>query len=414
MGRTLRESNAHPTRPPQEAQLLNYFVYKNGKGNFWSPLTDKLLGPGRESVLYVGFDDHWRDERSSGPMEPRPSLLVGNEHRDMKYILFVSHEENRNLFLLLTFEKTELWFWRVVGEVRYANEVELTEAAKIERRPKDYDKYFPDPRTPRSSSSARLRVLPVKRIAKVPRSELYTSVDSLAVYQSLNRGTCSPLWRSNGPSGGTLTAIEPQRAIQGCGRVDLGVETPFAAFVRLYLNELLLHHCPGEAPQERLGNYSMDIRSARALVHATLNPILVETAAHAFVRDLGLTPDIGVGKGKDVVDVRSRAAANDGTLDRELAARALERLKALPHLELSKTLQTKLVKTGTLDIQCKAADRDAIVPGVLYFGFRAPEVTGPDILRLTSLDTLLSSGKWPELDRFLAMQAQILAGTWRL
>lgn len=394
----------------QGTRLLNYFVYKNGEGNSWSPLTEAVQNSRGESVLYVGFDEHWRDE-PSGLMEPRPTLLVGNEYpRDMSFILFVSHDTNRDLFLLLSFGKTELWFWRVMGEVRYATELELAEAPKT--LTKNYDRYFSDPRTPHAPPSARLRVLPVKCIAKVPRSELYTSVDSLAVYRYLNSGTCRPLWRCKGPLGGNLTGIEPQRTIQGCGHRDLGAETPFAAFVRLYLNELLHRHCPEEAPPERLGKDGFDILSARSLVYVTLNPILVETAALAFVRDLGLTPDIGVGKGKDVVDVRGRAAANDGTLDRELAARALEQLKELPDLKLSDALRTKLVETGTLDVQCRAADRGDTVPGVLYFGFQRPRSRRANILLIQCFEQLPAE-RWPDLDRFLAMQARILSGEWR-
>lgn len=392
--------------------MLNYFVYKNGLGNFWSPLAQEA------GVLYVGFDDRWR-EGSDGRIEPLPTEdNEGSNRGDLNHILFVSHPTNWPRFLLLTFERTVLRFWQVTGSVRVASMDELAIAAGIDprRRPADYQQYFATPAGKAAPSP--LRVLPVRRVAEVPRADLYTSVDSLAVYQSLNRGTCGPLWRSSGPTAARLPAgIAAQQAIAGCRRGKLGLETRFAAFVRLYLNELLSRHRPDlAAGAPRLGDHAADPASASQIVIATLNPILVETAALAFAQDLGLTPDIGVGKGMDVVDVRARAASDDGALDLALAAQACARLDALalPDLRLSPGLREKLLMSGTLDIQCKAAERGEAAIGVLYFGFKGSLRGGNDLLLLDYLDVLLAGGPWPNLRRFLAMQARILIGDWTL
>jgi hypothetical protein len=402
--------------------VLNYFVYKNGKGNFWSALAKE------HEHFYVGFDDEWPKEAGE---TLAPTQVNGGDTphswklADLNHIRFVSHGANQAEFMLLTFEKTELCFWRVTGPVKPASK-ELHEAArKIHGGDLLYREYFvpskdkTDPDGLRVLALPPFRVLPVKLAASVRRNGTYTSVDSLASYQYLIRGTCRPLWRASGPTGSEVPwDIEKHRQNQvpRCQRV--GKEEPFGAFVRLYLNELLHRHAklPAEADGARLGNHATDLTSARNIVMATLNPILVETAALAFVQDLGLTPDIGVGKSKDVVDVRARAAAPDGTRDRERAAEVWMRLKALeaplPSLELSEVLRHNLVENGTLDIQCKAADRDAKVAGILYFGFKGEEATGPDLLLLNHIDALLASGSWPHLDRFLAMQARILRGEW--
>ena len=206
-----------------------------------------------------------------------------------------------------------------------------------------------------------------------------------------------------------------------CSRI--GKETPFGAFVRLYLNEVLHRRgaLPPQAEGARLRVSVGDDESrrrlgrARQVVMATLNPILVETAALAFVQDLGLTPDIGVGKGKDVIDVRGRAASTDGSFSLEAAERARDRLDQLAeHVEYSDALRLKLMHRGTLDIQCKAADRGKIPEGILYFGFKAKNTVGADLLLLNDIEALVEGGEWPALKRFLVMQARILMGDWRL
>ena len=42
--------------------MINYFVYKNGAGNFWAPLTEEI------NHLYVGFDEEW--SKGSEPILP--------------------------------------------------------------------------------------------------------------------------------------------------------------------------------------------------------------------------------------------------------------------------------------------------------------------------------------------------------
>ena len=385
--------------------MLNYLVYKNGLGNFWSKLATE------HSVLYVGFDGSFKQD-------PQPTLTdLGKAHGDLSHILFVTHPDNHDRFLLLTFERTVLRVWRVTGATRVATLEELATAANVRplRRPDGYKPYFVAPAGQDAPSP--LRVLPVSLVAEVPRAEMYTSVDSLAVYQSLNRGTCRPLWRSTGPTGAKLPAsIIAQPPIPGCARGNLGKETRFAAFARLYLHELLHRRGALTSGSARLGHHATTLDSARAIVMATLNPILVETAALAFVQDLGLTPDIGVGKGMDVVDVRARAADAVGAFDRPLARTICDRLDrlGLPELELSEGVRRKLLTTGTLDIQCKAAERGHAAAEVLYFGFKGEVRAHHDLLLLDHLDELLATGAWPHLRRFIDMQARILLGEWKV
>jgi hypothetical protein len=396
--------------------MLNYFVYKNGQGNFWSALAHD------HGHLYVGFDDQWVGE--DGETRVPTSVNGGEDSRsrelaDLNHILFVSHPDNYAEFLLLTFEKTDLCFWQVTGPVTAASPDLHAAAAQMNRRGKLYQEYFAPSQVDTNTKGTNtelppFRVLPVKLIATVPRHAIYTSVDSLASYQYLIRGTCRPLWRASGTNTDDMPdeiVNHVQKSIPRCKLIK--PERPFAAFVRLYLNELLHRHAEVQPQLERprLGNHATDHASALRIVKATLNPILVETAALAFVQDLGLTPDIGVGKTKDVVDIRARAAGADGGIDKGVAEVALAKLKGL-RIVLSPGLRKNLVKFGVLDIQCKAADQKGGGNGVLYFGFKDEKKTAEDVFRLNVVDTLLRAGDWPHLERFFAMQARILRGDW--
>ncbi len=397
--------------------MLNYFVYKNGLGNCWTALGTLNVDSG---YLYVGFDPQFAE--AGGVLPPTERNGGGQPHpwqqADLNHIRFVAHETNFQDFMLLTFEETTLRYWRVTGPVVEAP-LHVWEAARtINGKGLVYDFYFkPEVVGGVAQPPKPFRVLPVRLVAEVPRDAIYTSVDSLASYQYLIRGTCRPLWRASGP---TAAAHHPemlkqqQARIPRCERID--EEEPFAAFVRLYLNELLHRYGPAtQSPSPRLGDFAVDLDSASTVVMATLNPILVETAALAFVQDLGLTPDIGVGKGKDIIDVRARAAGPDGSFDAKIAEHAWATLQAL-HLKTADgddTLRERLLKRGVLDIQCKAADRKANADGVLYFGFKGPGHDGLTSILLNDLETLLATGAWPNLRRFLAMQARILLGEWR-
>src|SRR5262249_45084308 len=146
------------------------------------------------------------------------------------------------------------------------------------------------------------KTLPAVEVAAVPRRQLYASIDSLAVYQFLNRGTCRPIWRIEGPTEAEmppLIAGQAQHSVRG--RDKQGEETKYAAFVRLYLNSALGGALGGTQPsrfpllagQPTLASFwpSMTARNRQQLVLATANPILVETAALYFRLDLGLIAD---------------------------------------------------------------------------------------------------------------------------
>jgi hypothetical protein len=145
------------------------------------------------------------------------------------------------------------------------------------------------------------KTLPAKILASVPRRELYASIDSLAVYQFLNRGTCRPIWRIKGPTEAAMPE-EIARHRQESVRGTRDAETKFGTFVRLYFTAALRHTLsqnrltvpPRLESQTTLASVfpKLSAKDRQMLVLSTLNPILVETAALYFCLDLGVMPTL--------------------------------------------------------------------------------------------------------------------------
>ena len=295
-------------------RTLNYFFYKCGEANCWLPLAREGHG------LYVGFGDNLsptpEHEYPIAVREPEAAFRILTREDDDN-IAWLSHVDNRQWLLLITFSPNDLIFWEVSDKLQVHRP-----RSEVFRRAQTMWEQFPGKKKKKYQRSFQqgavdplFKTLPATKLAAVPRRMLYASIDSLAVYQFLNRGTCRPIWRI----GGTKEAAIPEQIAkygQPSVRNKGDAETEFATFVRLYLNSVLRHALNGTLPPVRLRLKSQTTlasafpdRSAShqeilALVLSTLNPILVETAALYFCLDLGLIADIGRGKGIDVIDIR--------------------------------------------------------------------------------------------------------------
>jgi hypothetical protein len=399
-----------PTKGPQD--VMNYFFYKCGEANCWLPVA--LEGHG----LYVGFDDS------------NPSIIIrGTEAtfqartgQDDDNIVWLTHPSNRPWFLLLTFSESQLIFWEVSGPLQvHRPESKVFELAHTHwkkfptKRREAYKHIFgPDAIDPV------FKTLPAAKLAAAPRRGLYASIDSLAVYQFLNRGTCRPIWRIEGPTEAAmplLIARQSQASVRG--RDKQGEETKYAAFVRLYLNSALIlalgqdmaARLPRLIRQPSLTSFwpSMPARDRQILVLATANPILVETAALYFCLDLGLIADIGSGKGIDVIDVRARAESQEAA---DRAASVLLELQA-DGIVISDAVRARLRSEGVLEVQCKAADRQVGTANLIYFGYRRTAKSKTDTVPISCLAQAFTRKPWRQgfLNRFLAVQERILSNT---
>ncbi len=401
----------------QSAELLNYFFYKCGEANCWLPLARQGYG------LYVGFDgdqpfstptrNHWIGARTP---EAGFQRRTGNDDDN---IAWLTHTSNLPWFLLLTFSESELIFWKVPSKLQvHRRGSEVFELAsdlwrKFPAKARETYKRISES----EEAGSVLKTLPAVEVATVARRELYASIDSLAVYQYLNRGTCRPIWRIAGPTEAAmpdLIAKQSQPSVRGHDE-----ETKYATFVRLYLNSVLQRAFGETTPlglrhfsrQPTLASYwpSLSPLDRQLLVLATANPILVETAALYFCLDLGLVADIGSGKGIDVIDVRARAESQKSA---DLAAQLLQELEK-DGIVINEAIRKRLRVERVLEIQCKAADRKVDSENIIYFGYRRLAKSETNTVPITRLAQSFKRDPWRNglLKRFLSMQERLVSST---
>lgn len=119
-------------------------------------------------------------------------------------------------------------------------------------------------------------------------------------------------------------------------------ESGYGRFVREYLDRIV-----DPASNNSLGSLSHEQRMR--LVCATVNPLLVETAAMLFALDIGMVIDSGRGKGRHGIDVIA-ACPRDSS-----PSVVLERLETLG-ISLPKAPAEHLLESRTLSFQCKGYD----------------------------------------------------------
>jgi hypothetical protein len=218
---------------------------------------------------------------------------------------------------------------------------------------------------------------------------------------------------SEHPQAGAL-----QERVAGFGTRKYAQETPFACFVRLYLNEVLVKDCKPWLKRRLASEDTLSTRVPEAKQHdvvaASMNPILVETAAYYFCLDLGLVdghtcllPDVGVGKGLDVIDVRARVRSATTQTKQEIVRRLSSVLHADVDATALRATSSALLGPGVLELQCKAAKKGVEAgAGVVYFG-EGGDGKRPTVVVSKLVETAASNpADWPLLAAFFEMQVE--------
>lgn len=140
------------------------------------------------------------------------------------------------------------------------------------------------------------RFLPARRICDPIASEtLYAPIDTLSVLWQLNQRTFAFMTNINPPAvpwpEGIFEGVTVFDGPDGCVR-----ESGYGRFVREYLDCLV-------DPDLKNSLTSLTYDQRMLLVCATVNPLLVETAAMLFALDIGMVIDSGRGKGRQGIDV---------------------------------------------------------------------------------------------------------------
>jgi hypothetical protein len=225
------------------------------------------------------------------------------------------------------------------------------------------------------------RFLPAKRlITPIPSETLYAPIDTLSVLQQLNRRTFAYMTAINPPGvpwpegifQGTTTFLGPDGSVS---------ESGYGRFVRQYLDSII-------DPGIESDLHSLTIGQRMTLVCATLNPMLIETAAMLFALDLGMTIDSGRGKGRQGIDVVAVCGRNTCADD------VLQRLKNLG-ICLHPAAAESLRITKSISFQCKGNDGVGLTADRLV-EFRPMSASGIDGRNGISLQQVLTLADRPD------------------
>lgn len=340
---------------------IYYFFMKVGYNNCFLENFKEIGG------LWVGF-------------QGRPTILkyrnnlshnIDLKNSDYDFLCLFSSKQWRKRVRIVTFSKELLTVWKITGDLQYINEVmdPLSPAGMLLQNRHVYKK-FPRYITRKINNDREFKLflkkskrVPVKKEYEIERSQLIAPIDSLSVYQYLNRGTFRPIFRIGGKTelpdficdSRMIGSLPPVKIRQNqSGKIKELEETAFGKFVRVYLSGRMSKNLSAKTTRRYKGVLAeISLSQAIHLLVSILNPIQIETLAFLFVLDVGLIPDVGLGKGLDVVDVRGSCRY----LRRQDASNAIKKviriLKVLK-VHLTDEFINKLYSELTLNIQCTA------------------------------------------------------------
>jgi hypothetical protein len=333
-----------------ESEQRYYFFMKVGYANSFLPYVDSLGG------LLVGFVG------DAVPHVDGDGFCRRNgEKLDLIYAAVAASPKWRSKARIVTYSKDALMIWRPTGNMRTLER----SAGGLDWGKKDLYSKFPkewhdDVKAKWGGFGSEefyryhfgekgWKVIPAELDTVISRELLIAPIDSLAVWQNFSRNTFQPMFSLTGnPS---LSRVEwldqvsdlPAFAISDMEKVEEG---RFGKFVRVYLNG------KGATKNEVFVNLDREERKDTAL--ATLNPAQVETATMLICRDLGLTVDVGLGKGLDVVDVKATVRHLETEERKRKIQAAITTLESIG-VVFSQKLRHSIQSTATIRIQCKAA-----------------------------------------------------------
>jgi len=341
------------------------------------------------------------------------------ESKDLRHLKLMSMLRYREQVRVLCFGKDSLHIFKITGDLcpipKNQKAIDWTKPETYGQFPspwvkgirKSYGKYSSQEYLDYIHGPMGFKFLPATPERTILRGEVYAAVDSLSVWQAFSRRTFQPIFEMY--TGSPLSGLEWLKGIPDLAPMKLSsapgdelLETPHGKFVRLYLNQLT-----GRASENIFSNLS-DADMISTLV-GSLNPAQVETAAMLMCLDLGLTIDVGVGKGLDVADSRATVRHLDKAKGDLILTAAIQRLQDRG-VRFSTVLLEQISMSRTLRIQCTASanTKKGLGTVLLLEPFGSPGQPA-DLLRL---DELLMKGleDLPRLADWLALIRTDLTG----
>jgi hypothetical protein len=316
----------------------------------------------RKTFLWFGYRRYNNNETPSlqgntFSLNKEPAL----SYRDLYYLTQASSSAFRETSWIITFNNDRMQVWRIMDGLRKIKDDELQlllATPEIDGIEKSFKKglgkdYLGLP------TELNAKVLDVILEKQYVRDLLPACIDSLSVNQYLNRGTFRYVYRTN-------EGLIPPEILPGFFKLELlpqlieqnieepQTETRFACFTRKYFDWLL-----STSNESFHTTYNLKQAEINILASSIMSPSQLEHAAAMFLKALGLTLDVGIGKGLDEIDVRASIRHKQLHSSPEkynlLKKKILNRLK-----KVMGSIDPLVVKffeeTGTLSIQCKNYD----------------------------------------------------------
>jgi hypothetical protein len=350
-----------------------YFFAKVDNGNRLLEFAEDLGG------FYIGFFD---DEKNISNKILDFSLDTDFEiklnYPDWEYLNLFSEERWRDKIRIITYDSNELKFWEIMGKVTRFNKVH-----SLESLPKKLIKL----KQKNLQDFQLWNFLPVKFLTSLNRSLLPSSIDSLSVYQYLNRGTFRPLIRlaeyKNKFEFPKLIEDDLYNfTVKTSKKVEETIiETKYSRILRFYFDAIFSHK--EKYPTELRNTFSNLTSSEKNLILGVLfNPAQVETMAMLLIQDIGFTADIGIGKGLDFVDIKGSLRHRQETDIKECLAKLSEN----DLIKFNKSTFDKIIKEKTLNIQCKAESYSEIKNDLIYL---LPESKNSEVENLILIENII-------------------------
>lgn len=319
---------------------------KVGKSNCFLNLMDQLGG------FLVGFND-------VGDLKEDTLKNCDYKEKDLLMLYRCSSEkELREKTRIIIYDKEHCTVWKIKDKLKMIANKEHKELLikKIEKLKKLYSV---KERENFKENINGIKILPVEEdLVEIKRSNLFAPIDSLSVYQYLNRGTFRPVFNV-----GHDREIELIRNKEFYDELEVFeykqngedkeiIETDFGKFIRIYFNEIFPYLKDQKIPKNPFSKIEED--KFYFLLQSIMNPIQVETLASLLIIDIGLTPDVMTGKGLDFVDIKGTCREFEEDKGLKNIEKVIEFLIKKLNFEISEKLEKKIKETKTIEIQCKA------------------------------------------------------------
>lgn len=324
-----------------------YFFMKVGNSNCFLPFAQQLGG------LWVGYDG------LPLPQIEKNIIVKGKEQADLRYLQLVSQSHLRHQIRVVSYGKDSLQIFRITDSLRLLGPNKNLDWSNPHL-------YITFPTAWKESVKQRFgqvgskefmthmqgptgwKLLPARLEANLSRSSLIAPIDSLSVWQSFNRRTFQPMFSLEGTKSYTRlewlkaqTKLPPLQVSQN----EILNEGRFGQVIRYYLD--------AKSQNQNSVFQNLSEKELTQTLFCMLNPAQVETIASHLCLDLGLTADVGVGKGLDVADVKGTVRHLEPAIRLQRIKTALQKLEGLD-VQLTERLRNCIEATSTLRFQCKA------------------------------------------------------------